>query len=252
MQARWGTHGDHPVIVLAVSTVLDCFQITVEAFNMSEKYRVPVVILSDEIVAHTREVVTLPSVGEFEAYNRVSPKMPPEWYIPYADNSMGVPPMAAFGEGYHHHVTGLMHDVRGFPTQRPDEIEALVGRLFRKITQGFHEIQKVETFMMDDAEVAVIAYGSVSRSARRAVLDARRQGLKAGLLKLITLFPFPRHSVEEALQKCRVALVPEMNMGQISREVKRVNQTVSIVKKYNRVDGQLITPQEIYQQLIKI
>lgn len=252
MQARWGTHGDHPVIVLSVSTVMDCFHVTIQAFNMSEKYRVPVVILSDEVVAHTRETVILPSMNEIEVFNRFSPKMPPEWYIPYADNSMGVPPMAAFGEGYHHHVTGLTHDVRGFPTQRPDEIEALISRMFRKITQGFHEIQKVETFMMDDAEVAVIAYGSVARSARRAVFDARKQGVKAGLLKLVTLFPFPRRFVEEVLNRCRVALVPEMNMGQISREVKRVNRGISTVKKYNRIDGQLITPQEIYRQLMKI
>jgi len=160
--------------------------------------------------------------------------------------------MASFGEGYHHHVTGLTHDVRGFPTQMPDEIEALISRLFRKITQGFHEIQKVDTFMMDDAEIAVIAYGSVARSARRAVFDARQKGIKAGLLKLITLFPFPRRFVEGILKQCRAALVPEMNMGQISREVKRVNPGVSVVKKYNRIDGQMITPHEIFQQLMKI
>jgi 2-oxoglutarate ferredoxin oxidoreductase subunit alpha len=163
-----------------------------------------------------------------------------------------VPPMAIFGEGYHYHVTGLAHDVRGFPTQRPDEIDALTRRLFRKITQGFHEIQMVKTFMMDDAEVAVIAYGSVARSARQAVLEARRLGMRAGLLQLVTLFPFPRHSVEDVLRQCRAVLVPEMNMGQISREVKRVNQTKARVDTYNRIDGQLITPEEIYGRIIKM
>ncbi|UCD86545.1 MAG: 2-oxoacid:acceptor oxidoreductase subunit alpha [Desulfobacterales bacterium] len=252
MQARWGTHGDHPIIVLAVSTVLDCFDITVQAFNLSEAYRVPVIILSDEMVAHTRETVALPPVDRVEIIDRVSPSMPSEWYVPYEGNSRGVPTMAAFGEGYRHHVTGLVHDVRGFPTQRADEIQAFISRLFQKITQGFYEIQITKSFMMDDAEVAVIAYGSVARSARRAMSDAREQGIKAGLLQLITLFPFPRRSVESVLRQCRAVLVPEMNMGQISREVKRVNHFACQVEKYNRIDGELIRPDEISGKLAKL
>jgi 2-oxoglutarate ferredoxin oxidoreductase subunit alpha len=252
LQARWGTHGDHPSIVLAVSTVRDCFDITVLAFNLSEKYRVPVIILSDEIVAHTRETVVLPSVGEVEVVDRSKPAVPPEWYIPYEDNSVGVPPMAVFGEGYHHHITGLAHDVRGFPTQRPEEVNALLQRLLRKIVLSFHEIQKVKTFMMEDAEVAVIAYGSVSRSAHRAVVEVRERGVKAGLMQLITLFPFPRYNVEGVLSQCRAVLVPEMNMGQIYRSVKRVSRVPARIVKYNRVDGHMITPEEIYNQLIKL
>lgn len=251
MQARWGTHGDHPIIVLAVSTTLDCFEITVQAFNLSERYRVPVIILSDEMVAHTRETVTLPASHEIKIIDRISPSMPPEWYIPYKDNSNGVPAMAAFGDGFRHHVTGLVHDVRGFPTQSSHEIEAFISRLFRKITQGFHEIQMTKSFFLDDAEVAVIAYGSVARSARRAVIQTREKGIKAGLLQLITLFPFPRHAVEDILKQCRCVLVPEMNMGQISREVKRVNQWPTHVEQYNRIDGGLITPDEITRQLMK-
>jgi 2-oxoglutarate ferredoxin oxidoreductase subunit alpha len=252
MQARWGTHGDHPIIVLAVSSVRDCFEITVFAFNLSEKYRVPVIILSDEVVAHTRETFVLPSPDEIEVFDRVTPTVPPEWYLPYEDTGTGVPPMAAFGDGYRHHVTGLTHDERGFPTQRSDEINVLMRRLFRKITQGFHEIQRVETFMMEDAEIAVIAYGSVARSSRRAVIEAREHGVKAGLLQLITLFPFPRRYVEKVLQQCRAVLVPEMNMGQISREVKRVHLNSSRVETLNRVDGRLITPREISDCLIKM
>jgi 2-oxoglutarate ferredoxin oxidoreductase subunit alpha len=252
MQARWGTHGDHPVIVLAVSSVRDCFEIAVFAFNLSEKYRVPVIILSDEIVAHTRETFVLPSPDEIEVFDRVTPTVPPEWYLPYEDTGTGVPPMAAFGDGYRHHVTGLTHDERGFPTQRSDEIDAFMRRLFRKITQGFHEIQRVETFMMDDAEIAVIAYGSVARSSRRAVIEAREHGVKAGLLQLVTLFPFPRRYVEKVLNQCRAVLVPEMNIGQISREVKRVRINGSRVETLNRVDGRLITPREIGDCLIKM
>ncbi len=252
MQARWGTHGDHPVIVLSVSTVQDCFEITILAFNLSEKYRVPVIILSDAVVAHTREVFTFPHAREIQIVDRALPSMPPEWYIPYEDSPSGVPPMAPFGEGYRYHVTGLVHDVRGFPTQRPEEIKALINRLFRKITQGFHEIQKVQRFMLDDADVSVIAYGSVSRAARQAVKEARREGVRAGLLQLITLFPFPRSSVESVLKQCRGVVVPEMNVGQISREVKRVNRWECKVEKYNRVDGRLITPKQIRQLIFKL
>lgn len=249
MQARWGTHGDHPIIVLAVSTVSDCFDITIQAFNLSEKYRVPVIILSDEMVAHTRESVILPPPDRIEVIDRIVPSVPPEWFIPYEDNSRGVPAMAAFGTGYRHHVTGLIHDARGFPTQRPREVEAFIKRQFRKITSGFYEIQMTKTLMQDDAEVGVIAYGSVSRSARRAVMKARESGIKAGLLKLVTLFPFPRGAVESLLRKCRAVLIPEMNMGQISREIKRVNQFSCRVRKYNRIDGQAITPDEIFNEL---
>ena len=252
MQARWGTHGDHPIIVLACSSVRDSFEITVDAFNLSEKYRIPVIILTDEIVAHTRETFTLPDPRELVIVDRTAPAMPRDWYIPYEDTGMGVPPMAAFGDGYYFHTTGLTHDVRGFPTQRSDEINASINRLFRKITQGFHEIQKVKYFMMDDAELAVIAYGSVARSARRAVVDARAKGMKAGLLQLVTLFPFPRRHVENVLTQCRAVLVPEMNMGQISREVKRVNRSSAHVLKYNRIDSQLITPEEIQAELARM
>lgn len=252
MQARWGTHGDHPIIVLAPSSVMECFEITIKAFNFSEKYRVPVIVLSDGFVAHTREIVELPSSDEIEIIDRVKPSMPPEWYIPYKDDSMGVPPMAEFGSGYRYHVSGLAHDERGFPTSRPDEIKALMSRLFRKITQGFYEIQITKSYMMDDAEVGVIAFGSVSRSARRAVNEARAHGIKAGLLQLITLFPFPRKTVENVLKKCRAVIVPELNMGQISREVKRVNPGTSKVEKYNRIDGAMITPNEILSRLRKL
>jgi 2-oxoglutarate ferredoxin oxidoreductase subunit alpha len=252
MQARWGTHGDHPIIVLAVANVEDCFHVTVKAFNLSEKFRSPVIVLSDEIVAHTRESIHLPDPAAIEVVNRATPDMPPEWYIPYQDNPRGVPPMAPLGTGYRYHVTGLIHDVRGFPTQRPDEIEPFVSRLFRKVTQGFPEIMMTRSFMMDDAEVGVVAYGSVSRSARRGVTQAREQGVKAGLLELVTLFPFPRPAVEGVLRQCRAVLVPEMNMGQISREVKRVNQGTSRIEKHNRIDGQFITSEEILKRLISL
>lgn len=252
MQARWGTHGDHPIIALAVSTTRDCFDITVRAFNLSEKYRIPVIVLADEVVAHTREMISLPHSSEIEVVDRVRPNMPPEWYIPYEDNSRGVPPMGIFGDGYRYHVTGLVHDVRGFPTQRPDEIVPFLNRLFRKINQNFSDILMVDEEMTGDADVVVIAYGSVARSARRAVWEARRRGVKAGLLRLITLWPFPRQIIEPHLRRVRAVLVPELNMGQVSREVKRINQGVTRIETMNRIDGNLITPDEILKSLLKI
>jgi 2-oxoglutarate/2-oxoacid ferredoxin oxidoreductase subunit alpha len=252
MQARWGTHGDHPIIVLAVSTTQDCFSVTVKAFNLSEKYRTPVIILADEVVAHTREKICLPHPEEVEVLDRIRPNTPPEWYIPYEDNSRGVPPMSAFGEGYRYHVTGLVHDVRGFPTQKSDEIISFMSRIFRKINQSFFDIQMVDWEFIDDAEVVVIAYGSVSRSARRAVREARKRGIKAGLAQLITLWPFPRQSIEPMLRRVKAVLVPELNMGQISREVKRVNQGATRVETINRIDGSLITPNDILSRLVKL
>lgn len=252
MQARWGTHGDHPIIVLAVSTTRDCFDITVKAFNLSEKYRTPVIILADEVVAHTREKISLPHAEEIEIVERIRPSMPPEWYVPYEDNSRGVPAMGIFGDGYRYHVTGLVHDVRGFPTQRPDEIVPFMNRLFRKINQHFFDIQFVDTESVEDAEILVVAYGSVARSARRAVRDARLRGIKAGLLQLITLWPFPRRVIEPLLKQVRVVLVPELNFGQVSREIKRINQGITRIETHNRIDGSLITPDELLTRLLKI
>ena len=251
-QARWGTHGDHPIIVLAVSTTRECFELTVKAFSLAEKYRTPVIILSDEVVGHTREKLLLPPETPLEVVDRVRPDMPPEWYLPYADTASGVPPMGIFGDGYRYHVTGLIHDVRGYPTERPDEIVPFLNRLFRKITQHFHDIQMVREEQTADAEILVVAYGAVARSARRAVIEARERGIKAGLLQLITLWPFPRRHLEPLLRQVRAALVPELNMGQMSREVKRVNQGMTRVETLNRIDGNLITPEEIMERLLKM
>jgi len=251
-QTRWGAHGDHPIIVLAAATTLDCFHLTVKAFNFSEKYRTPVILLLDEVVAHTREKIILPPAEEIKVVDRLQPAVPPEGYIPYEDTASGVPAMGIFGDGYRYHVTGLIHDVRGFPTERPDEIVPFMSRLFRKINQHFADIMMVEEVLAEDAEVLVIAYGSVARSARRAVQEARDRGVKAGLLKLVTLWPFPRPLVEPYLRKVRAVLVPEMNMGQMSREVKRVNQGATRLETLNRIDGGLITPGEIVERLVKM
>jgi 2-oxoglutarate/2-oxoacid ferredoxin oxidoreductase subunit alpha len=251
MQARWGTHGDHPIISLCPSSVLECFSLTVKAFNLSERYRMPVILLLDEVVAHMREKVVLPEADQVEVIDRVKPSVPPEWYLPYEDTSFGVPAMGIFGEGYRYHVTGLVHDIRGFPTLRQDEIEPFLFRLFRKISTHFDDIQMVESFLTEDADWVIVAYGSVARSAHRAMMEARAQGIKVGLMKLITLWPFPRRFVEPLSRAGKTLLVPEMNMGQISREVKRVNQGMTPVITLNKIDGTLITPKEILEKIVE-
>ncbi|OGP74142.1 MAG: 2-oxoglutarate synthase subunit alpha [Deltaproteobacteria bacterium RBG_16_49_23] len=252
MQARWGTHGDHPIIVLSASTVRECFDMTIRAFNLSERFRTPVIVLIDEVVGHMREKMALDDEEEIEIFNRVKPTMPPEWYIPYEDTPSGVSPMANFGEGYRYHVTGLTHDVRGFPTSRPDEIGPFISRLHRKISSHFPEIQTAEYFQTEDAEITIVAYGCVARSAKRAVIEAREKGRKVGLLKLMTIWPFMRTAVEKVLQTSKVLIVPEMNMGQISREVKRVNRGITRVVALNKVDGTIITPMEILSRIQEV
>lgn len=246
-QARWGSHGDHPIIALIPWSVEECYGLAVRAFNLSEKYRTPVILLMDEVVGHMRENVFLTAPDELEVFERVKPTVPPEWYIPYEDTPFGVPPMGIFGEGYRYHVTGLLHDVRGFPTLRQDEIKPFMDRLFRKIWTHLDDIQTWDTYCLDDAEVVIIAYGSVARAAKRAVKLAREEGLRVGLLRLITLWPFCRRAVESVLDQCKALVVPEMNLGQISREVKRVCQGRAPVLTVSKAQGRLIEPAEILE-----
>jgi 2-oxoglutarate ferredoxin oxidoreductase subunit alpha len=252
MQARWGTHGDHPAIVLSGSTVRECYEMTIKSFNFSEKFRTPVILLIDEVVAHMREKMVLSEEEGIEVFNRIKPTVPPEWYIPYEDVPSGIPAMANFGEGYRYHVTGLTHDIRGFPTSRPDEIGPFIARLHRKISQHFPEIQMAEFFQTEDADITLVAYGCVARSAKRAMIEAREKGIKVGLLKLVTLWPFARSAVEKAFQTSKILLVPEMNMGQLSREVKRVNPGGAKVHTLNKVDGTIITPEEILNRILEV
>lgn len=252
MQARWGTHGDHPIIALAPSSVYECFELSVQAFNLAERYRTPVIILVDEVVAHMREGVVLPAIKDIVVEERLQPTVPPEWYIPYADPGTGVPPMSAFGDGYRYHVTGLYHDVRGYPTTRKDEVEPLIRRLFSKISRDFDRLQWFDSFYTEDALITVIAYGCVARAALQAVKEARGKGLKVGLIKLKVLWPFMRRTVTKVVENSEKVLVPEMNIGQISREVKRVNQGKCEVITLNKLDGTLITPSEILQKLEEI
>jgi 2-oxoglutarate ferredoxin oxidoreductase subunit alpha len=248
-QARWGTHGDHPAIVLCPSTVAECFELTVTAFNHAERFRQPVILLTDEMVSHMREKVILPRDGDVEVINRRHPTVPPDWYLPYKADASLVPQLANIGEGYRYHITGLVHDERGFPTERHDEVEAFFKRLFAKISRQFTYLENTKSFAMDDAEMVIIAYGCVARSARAAVRIGRDKGMKVGLLQLRSLWPFPRRAVEEALADKTYAVVPELNMGQMRREVLRVNDGRTKVLSLGKMDGTMISPEEILGRL---
>lgn len=249
MQARWGTHGDHPTIALCPSSVWESYYITIRAFNLSEKYRTPVIILSDEIIGHMRERAEIPEEPDVEIIDRKKPDVPPEWYFPYDDRKGDIPPLANFGEGYRFNVTGLTHDRAGFPTLRLDEIDSLLKRLRKKIEKNRKDIIQVEKVQTEDADIIIFAYGCVARSAKAAVRIGREKGIKIGLLRPITIWPFPREEVQMITKKAKKIIVPEMNDGQLYEEILKYNEGNAQIISYTRVDSELITPQEIMEEV---
>ncbi len=249
MQARWGTHGDYQAIALGPSSVRECFDFTVRAFNLSEKYRTPVVVLMDEVLAHMREKVTLPDPGEIRVINRMKPTVPPEWYEHFEINPHFVSPMASFGEGYRYNITGLTHNPSGFPTSRPVTIRQKLEKLTNKITHNLSDIVEVREEFMEDANVAVFAYGIVARAARQAVRMARDKRMKVGLIQPLTIWPFPDVYMENMLEQLDLVIVAELNQGQLVGEVNRVNQGRARVRGLNRYDSELITPDQIFRKI---
>ena len=250
MQARWGTHGDHPTIALSPSSVRETFDLTVHAFNFAEKYRTPVILLMDEVIGHMREGVIIPDPESIEQAERPVTTVPPEWYKPYENFPTDVPPLVPFGEGYRYHITGLHHDERGYPTARLDEIQPWLERIFRKIECSLSDILLYDRDGIEDAETLVIAYGATARSARHAVELARERGCKVGFLKLKTIWPFAEEVVEHAAERLHHVVVAEMNMGQLALEVERVIGQHK-VHRVTRADGEMIRPAEILAAIEK-
>lgn len=253
MQARWGTHGDHPIIVLAPSSVREMYELTIKAVNLSEEYRVPVIVLSDEIIAHMRERIEIPDPSEIKLVERKKPTAPPEEYLPFrADPETDIPPMANFGEGYRFNVTGLTHSEAGFYTSNPEQITALHQRLHRKIEKHRAKIIEVEQYYTEDADLAVFAYGSTARTALRAVREAREKGTRACLLRPVTLWPFPDEIVHELAGRVKAFIVPEMNVGQIIYEVERAAHGQAQVHGLPKVSWELFTPAEILEKIEEV
>ena len=221
MQCRWGSHGDYEIISLVPSSVQEVFDLTVEAFNLAEQYRVPSFVMIDGILGHMYERLVIPEPDEIRIVNRKKPSRPPEKYIPFEAEEDLIPPMASFGDGYHFYATGLTHDERGYPDMSIEVQDKLIRRLCDKIRRNEDKIIKVEELGVEDAEILVVAYGLPSRSAIRAVKLAREEGIKAGLLRLITIWPFPTRVLERLSEQLKAVIVLEMNYGQLVREVER-------------------------------
>lgn len=252
MCAKWGTHGDHPAICLVPASVQETYEEVIRAFNLSEKYRTPVMVMPDEIVAHMRERIVFPEPGEIEVVPRKTPTVAPEQYKPYDTQFGDVPPLAAYGTGYKFHVTGLNKMQDGFPTTKAEVVQAEEERQVRKVNANVDDIVTFEEYMLDDAEVVVVAYGSTSRSARYAVNVAREQGIKAGMFRMKTFWPFPDKQIKALAQKSKGFIVPEMNLGMASLEIERNVQGKAPVLGIFRVDGEPINPDQIVAKIKEV
>jgi 2-oxoglutarate/2-oxoacid ferredoxin oxidoreductase subunit alpha len=247
MQARWGTHGDHPIIALSPTTVRQCFDLTVKAFFLSEKYRTPVILLADEVIGHMREAVELPDFKTVEVFKRAVSDSP-DAYLPFRNAAGDVPELANFGEGYRYHITGLYHDPVGFPTQRVDEINAWLDRVNHKLERHRNDIQFTEEDFQKDAKTAVISFGASARSARHAVKLARAHGCKVSMLIVLTVWPFPEEAVERLADQVESLIVPEMNLGQMALEVERIAGRRKVVR-VNLANGEMVLPQIILEKI---
>lgn len=243
MQARWGRHGDQEIIALIPDSIQETYELTIRCFNLAEKYRTPVVLMTDEVISHMSEPLEIPD--EVEIVNRAQPDVPPEEYFPF-DGSKGlVPPLASYGEGYRYHITGLNHDKTGFPSNDPEVVDRQMTRMLNKIRKNRDDIVEVEEFMLEDAEYAIFAVGSVGRAAKQTAVGLRKEKIKIGVLRPKTLWPFAGKEVEELAKKVKKLFVVELNYGQIIGEVERFANKYTDVEWYGRSTGRLIPPVEI-------
>jgi 2-oxoglutarate ferredoxin oxidoreductase subunit alpha len=251
MQARWGTHGDHPAICLVPTSVKEMYDFTVRAFNLAEKYRTPVMLMTDEVIAHMREGVTLDE--HYEVVDRKRPAVGDESYLPYADvDGDGIPPMAAYGDGFHFHVTGLSHDETGFPTNSPEKNEKLLKRIMYKVDKDADQIATFSEYMTEDAEYLLVALGSVARTALNIARQLREQGVKAGVFVPKTMWPFPEKALKQRLGAAKMVIVPELNLGQLVLETERIVAGACPVKLIAKASGELFKAEELYENVMAV
>jgi len=246
MQARWGSHGDYSIIALAPNSPQECFTRTIQAFNLSEQWRVPVLVMMDECVGHMTEKGTIPPADEIEIVARRMTTLPPSKYLPYATNGDPVPPMVRAGDGYRIHTTGLTHDERGYPDMTEEAQDKLVRRLKSKIEDNADQIIDYVADQIDDADVVVLSYGITSRVAHAAIDAAREDGIKVGDLRLITIWPFPYQLIKDLASKVKAFVVPEINLGQLVGEVERAAFGQAPVIPVTHAGGWVHDPQTIY------
>ena len=249
MQARWGSHGDYEIIVMSPSSCQEIFYQTITAFNLSEAYRIPVVIMTDEIIGHMSEKVIIPRAKEIQTVSRVKPKGKKENFKPFKPGPNGVAPMPAAGEGYNVHVTGLTHDEKGYPAMAVEAQEEMMKRLVGKVRNNLDDIIKTEGYLLEDAEIVIVSYGVSARTSFAAVGEARAMGIKAGLLRLITIWPFPEEQIKELAEKVKGFITVEINLGQIHREVQRCVGYRTPAYLVGHHGGTVITPDQVLSVL---
>ncbi len=249
LQARWGSHGDYELIALCPNSCQESFDLTIEAFNLAEQYRVPVILLADEIVGHMTEKVVVPPISDIPLVERKWYTGPAP-YIPYkTDRDEEIPPMAMPGKGYYFHMTGLTHDERGYPDITGEAQETLVRRLVNKIQKNAHKIYRYEEKFLQDAEIVVVSYGISSRTAERAVFEAREKGISVGLFRLISLWPFPDERIYALARQAKAMVVAEINAGQIIREVQRAAKKDMPFVGVHRMGGEIIPPESVLEAI---
>ena len=253
MQTRWGTHGDHWLITISPSSVPECFELTLRAVALSEKYRCPVILLMDEVIGHMREKIELPdNYDEIPQAERKMPTCAPEEYLAYGcEDGSKVPAMAPFGSGYRWHVTGLVHDETGFPKGTGAATKESQDRLRTKLTDNLDDIVQVENYRMEDAEFAVVAFGGAARTAYEAVDMARAEGLKVGFVRPITIWPFAEKQMQDLAGKVKGILVHELNCGQYVLEVERAVAGKVPVSLFAKYDNESATPAELLAEIKK-
>lgn len=252
MQARWGTHGDHWLIALTPASVPECFELTLRAYALSEKYRVPVILLMDEVIGHMREKIELPDdYSYFPQAERKQPDCAPEDFKAYATDESLVPAMPAFGSGYRWHVTGLVHDETGFPKGTPAATLAAANRQRAKLENNLDDIVQVENYRMEDADFAVVAFGGAARTAYETVDMARAEGLKVGLVRPVTIWPFAEAQMKELAGRVKGILVHELNCGQYVHEVERAVNGKVPVSLYAKYDNEPATPAQLLEEVKK-
>ncbi|MBM3119492.1 MAG: 2-oxoacid:acceptor oxidoreductase subunit alpha [Chloroflexi bacterium] len=249
MQARWGAHGHYEIVALVPDSPQEMFDLTIVAFNLSEKYRIPVLLMADEAVGHMSEKVVIPRVTPEDLVDRPRPKVAPEEYLPYDSKKGLVPPMAIAGEGYRFHVTGLTHDDRGYPSMTAEAQDKLVRRLVDKIRLNAKDIIRYEEADVEDAEVIVVSYGISARIARYAAQQARDEGMRVGFLRLITVWPFADEHIKELASKVKAFVVPEINYGQIVREVERCAAGKARARLVPHMGGGVHLPETILEAI---
>jgi 2-oxoglutarate/2-oxoacid ferredoxin oxidoreductase subunit alpha len=251
MQARWGSHGDYEVIALCPNSPQECFDLTIQAFNFSEEFRVPVMFMMDEVVGHMTEKVVIPPADQIEVVPRHHTSKSVDDYLPYGTNGNQVPDMAHAGDGYNFHVTGLTHDEHGYPNMTPQVQDKLVRRLQSKIRDAAERITLLDEEGTEKADVIVVSYGITSRVAQRAIGLARAQGLKVGKLRLITCWPFPEKRIQELAQTAKAFVVPELNLGQMVREVERAAAGHAKTISVPHAGGSVHRPEDILKAIVE-